>query len=238
MRKLCIGNATASSNWSPKFKMSNSRKRRADKLGSANTPIVSWFPTLKGEPRMEGLRHYFHKSMAMLLDTLPNVTSWTAQTTPIMFEFNGELLEFKPDFILTGNHRTRAIRLLRAGTTVSEKRQEHHGAVAAAYREAEQRLDVTTQEELEADVRLPGARALFTNRLLDRPDDMPWQLAEAWGNACPVTLGTIHASLGGDPVSWGHLLSLAALGHLHLDLDAGLSADTPVLACKVEGYRQ
>jgi hypothetical protein len=238
MRKFCIGNTQASSNWSPKFKASKTRQRRADKLGSAHTPVMSWFPTIKGEPRMEGLRHYFHKGMAMLLDAAPDVTSWTAQTTPIVFELYGKPVEFTPDFIAVENHRTRAIRLLRAGTTMSEKRQERHSAVAAAYQEAEQRLDVITQEELEADMRLPGARTLFIHRQVDMPDDMPWLLAEAWGPKCPTTLGAIHASLGGDAESWDQLLSLSAMGHLHLDLGAALGTETVVLSCDVQGYRQ
>ena len=238
MRKLCIGDTEAVSNWSPNFKASKTRARRAGKLGSARTPVVSWFPTLKGEPRMEGLRHYFHKGMAMLLDADPHVTGWTAQTMPIEFRLHGNLLEFTPDFIVTKDLCTRAIRLLRGGTTASEKREERYGAVAVAYRDAEQRLDVVTQEELEADPRLPVARTLFNHRQVDWPDDVPWRLAEDWNDACPVTLGALHAYLGGDAASWTQLLSLAAMGHLHLDIGEALGADTPVLACHACGYRR
>ena len=60
----------------PKFKTSKACKPRSDKLGSTSPNIKSWFPTVKGAERMEGLRHYFHKHMAMLLDARPDVDSW------------------------------------------------------------------------------------------------------------------------------------------------------------------
>ena len=237
MRKFAIGNAGTGSSWSPDFKSSKGRNRRPGKIGRANTRMVSWFPTLKGTPRMEGLRHYFHKHMAMLLDANPDVTAWTTQTAPVVFELYGQPVEFTPDFTVVENRRTRVIRLLRAGTTPSEKREERHSAVAAAYREVEQHLDVVTQEELEGDVCLAAARTLFMHRQVDLPDDLSWRLAEEWGERCPVSLGVLQASLGGDAESWTHLLSLAARGHLRLDFGGTLDGDTLVLACNVGGYR-
>ncbi|WP_158747674.1 hypothetical protein [Acidisphaera sp. L21] len=236
MRKHCIGIASAS-NWSPKFKTSKACKPRSDKLGSTSPNIKSWFPTVKGAERMEGLRHYFHKHMAMLLDARPDVDSWTAQTTPIKLELYGEPVEFKPDFIIDEGHRKRAIRLLRSGVTPSERGRERHGAVARAYREADCHFDVITEEELLSDVRLPIARALFVNRLRDWNQEMPGKLADAWSHRCPIALGEIHRSLGGDAVSWNQLLCLAAFGYLRLDINTGLNAGMAVLGFDVLGYR-
>lgn len=238
MRKHSLGAAAHSGSWSPRFKIAAERKPNTGKTGRKNTPFMSWFPTVKGEPRMEGLRHYFHKDMAMILDARPCVVAWTADTAPIRFEGSSGVLEFMPDFRVDEEDRTYWLRLLPPDTTRSEATAERHGAADDAYRSRGESLTVMTAEEVAAHPQLPTAREVFLNRGRDWPEELPGAVADTWGDDCPTTLGDIHASTGGGREAWLQLLSLVSLGHVLIDMDSGLDADTPVLACRLWGYRR
>lgn len=199
---------------------------------------MSYFPTVKGTPRMEGLRHYFHKDMALILDARPDVVEWTADTAPIVLGEGRRQTEFTPDFDVQEDHRTYSVRLLRSGTTASEAIAERHHTINAEYRKRGEALLVMTAAALTTHPHLPAALALFRNRGRDWPDDFPQTVAEAWADGCPTTLGRIQESIGGGRTAWTQLLSLASLGYLELDLDCPLDADMPVLACHFQGYRR
>ena len=198
---------------------------------------MSYFPTVKGTPRMEGLRHYFHKDMALVLDARFTVTAWTADTRPVACEWRERPFDFTPDFLVDDADGDYAVRLLRHGTMTSERTAERHRAVDRAYRDQGRFLVVMTAEELSTHPSLPAATVLFDKRHRDWPDDLPGDIAEKWGPKCPVFLCEIWDRLGGDQESWLQLLSLAALGYLHLDLDRPLDEETWVYACRPKGYR-
>ena len=238
MRKFNLGAATPAKGWSPQFNIFKPNRNSNDKLGKKNTPIMSYFPTLKGEPRMEELRHYFHKDYALMLDARPIVTAWTADTKPITFKWHGRAMEFTPDFhVVEGEDDRYSVRLIRSGTKDSEVRAERHRAVTAAYEAEDEDLVVITAEELAADPHLPAAKSLFLNRVRDWPEELPEALADAWAGRVPTTLGDVHHELGGGKESWLQLLSLAAEGFLILDLDGGLVPETTVFVCRTRGYR-
>ena len=199
---------------------------------------MSYFPTVKGTPRMEGLRHYFHKDMALILDARPDVVEWTADTKPIVLGTGHRQTEFTPDFEVEEEYRTYSIRLLRSGITASETAAERHHAADAEYRERGQSLLVMTAAELTSHPFLPAARTLFQNRGRDWPENLPQAVSDTWTDRCPTTLGRIHEAAGGGQTFWMQLLSLASLGYLELDLDCPLDDDMPVLACRPWGYRR
>jgi hypothetical protein len=238
MRKHCLGAAPKSGSWSPAFKVRTGREAWTDKTGRRNTSFMSYFPTAKGTPRMEGLRHYFHKDMALILDARPNVMEWTANTASIVFGRGRRQTEFTPDFDVQEEHRTYSVRLLCSGTTRREVADERHDAIDAKYRERGETLVVMTSEELAGHPHLPAALALFRNRGRDWPEHLPQMVADAWADRCPTTLGDIQKTVGVGRTTWFQLLSLASLGHLDLDLDYPLDADMPVLACRSQGHRQ
>lgn len=243
MRLQNVG-ADTPRNWNPAFRVPHQPKGGGGgggggggKLGRKNTNVVSYFPTLKGEPRMERLRAYRHKDMAMLLDADFRVTGWTAETSPVVLGTGKRAQEFTPDFRVHEGDRAYSVRVTLPGAKPSEARRERHAAVNRAYREHDESLVVVTAEELAADPRLEVAKELFRNRRRDYPAELPEVLADAWGPECPTTLGAILQELGGGIERWLQLLCLAAQGFLHVPLDRGLEASTPVLACTDEGYR-
>lgn len=237
MRMHRIQLARPGGSWSPGFEGTTGRKARADDTGRKNTLFMSYFPTVKGTLRMEGLRHYFHKDMALVLDARFTVTAWTAETRPIACECRRRPFDFTPDFLVDDIDGNYAVRLLQQGTTTSGRIVERHQAVDRAYRDEGRFLVVMTAEESSTHPYLPAAKALFDNRRHDWPDDLPGAIAEAWEHECPITLRDIRDSMNGDRESWLQLLSLAALGYLHLDLSCPLDEETLVLACHAEGYR-
>src|SRR4051794_40327383 len=108
MRKVALGAAPKRGNWSPKFKAR--AKRRKEKLdvaedaerpetGKKKTQIVSYHPPARGESRMERLRHYFHREMALLLDAWPDVEEWTTETEAVEVPTGDGTFSFTPDFL-------------------------------------------------------------------------------------------------------------------------------------------
>ncbi len=233
-----MGAAPQSGSWSPAFKVRTGQEARTDRTGRRNTSFMSYFPTVKGRPRMEGLRHYFHKDMALMLDARPGVMEWTADTGPITVGEGRRQTEFTPDFEVREEHRTYSVRLLRSGTTASEAAVERHRSVDAEYRTRGEFLLVMTAEDLVGHPHLPAARILFQNRGRDWPENLPHAVFDTWTDRCPTTLGRIHEAAGGGQTFWMQLLSLASLGYLELDLDCPLDDDMPVLACRPWGYRR
>lgn len=235
MRKQMVG-ADTPRNWNPAFSLPRKRKRDGGKLGRKNTNVVSYFPTLKGEPRMEGLRRYHHLDLAMLLDADFRVTGWTAETEPLVLGWGKDTREFTPDFRVQEGDRAYSVRVLLPGMETHEARRERHAAVDHVYRQRGESLVVVTANDLALDPRVAVAKELFRNRRRDHPAELPEILADAWGPECPTTLGTIHRDLGGGPQRWVQLLCLAAQGFVHVPLDKGLNGDTPVLGCRAEKY--
>jgi len=238
MRLHRLGANTPAKNWTPAFTVPRGIAPNRAKVGRKNTSIMSYYPTLKGEPRMEGLHRYFHANMATILDARFEVTAWTAATVPTNCEWRGGLFEFTPDFHVLEGQERHSIRLIRKGSARSEIRAERHAAVDRAYREVGERLVVVTEDELAADVRLPAANELFYNRMRDIPRGMPEILVDEFSGTCPTTLGELHAVMGGGDLAWVQLLCLVALGYVHASLDGGLDDRTPVHAVHELGYRR
>ena len=237
MRSVKLGNAEKATSWSPQFKASRTVARRADKVGRRNTPMMTYYPTVKGEERPEGLRHYFHWGMACILDGRPDVLAWTAATEPLVIEWRGRPLQFTPDFRVAIKEGFYSIRLIRAGTQMSDIAKERHAAVTAAYRRLDEDLEVVTEEALKADPRASAARELYLHSGTPFREELPEAICEVWAKACPTTLGDIHDSMGADPRAWRELLSLASAGYVHVGLEESLGRRTPVVACNNKGYR-
>jgi hypothetical protein len=238
MRKHMIGAVQECVSWSPQFRTIKPRRRATNREGRENTPVMSYFPAIKGEPRMERLRHYFHIDMALLLDARPRVVGWEAEAPAIDVTGGATPFSYRPDFRVQERDEVYCVRLLRSGTNMTPAQAERHDLVREAYRERDEGFRVITQEELTADSALPAARLLFRERVRDWPEDLPELVVAACGAGCPTTLGVIHAQLGGGREAWHWLLSLAAHGFVEIELDGNILPATVVLSCTTRGYRR
>jgi hypothetical protein len=235
MRKHCLGAPPHTGSWSPQF-LKKERVERDDKVGRRNTSFMTYFPTIKGEWRSEGLRHYFHKNYALILDAMSEVECWTGAATSIVVA-GQKPFEFTPDFFVYEATRSYAVRLLRGELVPESPTRRKHAAASDAYETRGQSLVIMTAAELAEHLLLPAAKSLFLNRVRDWPSQLPSAIADRWSDACPTTLGALHVSMGGDSASWLQLLSLVAHGFVQVDLHCGLHPQTPVTACRHAGYR-
>jgi hypothetical protein len=222
-------------NWSPRFKAQKKQKREPADPGQRNTVILTYFPTRKGALRMEGLKHYFHADMAEILEMDRTVDHWTARTERFEFADDKKSFSMRPDFMATGSGGPRAIRLLKA-TEENERRRERHAQLRQRFAEIGIAFEVMTDVGLANDTRTHVAKELRYHRYRDRREGLALLCVEAFQRLPKPTLGAIHVSLGGDNDLWFELLSHTSRGFLEIDLIDGLSADTPVHACKLEGY--
>lgn len=236
MRKCRLGAALPKRNWSPQFLISKERKPRQADLGAQNTVAMTYWPTPKSPSRQELLRHYWHADMAHLLDAWPHVISWTAERKPVLVEMDGKHAPFTPDFEVIDRSGTYALRLIQGESSDRPERTKRRRALQDHYRDLGGNLEFTTQAEILQHPHLRLARDLFFYRYHDWPNDLPRQVAVVATSERPETLGELHECLGRERVTWEQLLSLVANGHIEIDLDSGLQPDTPVLACRIQGY--
>ena len=204
----------------------------ADKAGQRNTSVVSYFPTRKGGWRMERLRHYAHRSLAALLETDPRVLRWTTEAESLAL---GDGLKFTPSFWVVGSRHCTAIRVLRADRLKGARHEERHRAVRDAYGRLDVAFEVRTEEDIEADPRLPVAEEILWHRPRDVPAGMSLRV-DTMAAAPPATLGELHARLGGAAGTWPLVIALVAQGCIELESTDRLDAGTRVLACRMRGH--
>ncbi len=204
----------------------------ADRAGQRNTSIVSYFPTRKGGWRMERLRHYAHRSLATLLETDPQVLTWTTEAEPLVL---GDGWEFTPSFRVAERGRHVAVHVLRAERLTDARHQERHRAVRDAYDRLDIAFEVRTEEDIKADPRLPVAEEILWHRPREVPAAMALQVG-TMAAAPPATLGELHARLGGAAATWPLVVALVARGCIELEGADRLNADTRVLACRMRGH--
>jgi hypothetical protein len=236
MRKVNLG-ADTRGNWNPRFVAAKAKKPADDREGRGNTTVLSYYPTIKGERRMELLRRYSHVDMAHLLDAWPHVLRWTADTQKVEFETEDGVNKLTPDFEVDTENGRYVIRLIPPGVKPSPRSLTRHEHARELYGRIDTAFVVHTSEEVAQHPDLPAARELFEHRMREWPEELPGRLSEKWSAKCPLPLGTLHAYLGGSEADWFVVLSLAAHGHLRLGIDGPILPETPVLAIAVEGYR-
>lgn len=206
-----------------------------DKLGQRDTSVVSYFPTRKGEPRMERLRHYAHRALAVLLETDPQVLTWTTEAEPLPLGDGERACEFVPNFWVVERRRRVAIRVLRADRLRGSRQQERHAAVRDAYDKRGVCFEVRTEEAIAADPRLPAARYLLWHRAWDVPDEVAVRVG-AMAADPPRTLGQLHARLGGAAETWPQVLSMVARGGIEICDTVEVGPGTEVVACRMRGH--
>ena len=194
---------------------------------------MSYFPTRKGPSRMERLRRYSHRSMAMLLETDPDVTWWTAEPEPLPFSLDGKDVEVFPHFLVHRADERQAVRIVRSHRFV---RAERHllDAVEAAYADRGVAFLTVTERGLQSDTRLAAARTILWHRPWKPSAEMAARTA-AMSASPPSTLGDLHELLGGGEESWPFIIGLVAHGWVEVDRGSDLSPDTAVQACKMGG---
>lgn len=224
--------------WSPQFKVRKT-KPKPEPVGQRNTSVMSHFPTWKGTFRMERLRHYFHVDLASILEVDPEVRHWTADVKPYQFQVGDRAISYRPSFLVTTEATKQALRLVRAGNRKAIATSERHQMLADLFDEIGIEFIVLTDADVRESPRLPVAKEILFHRYPGVPDEIPMAIAAMALAGAPKTLGELEARLGEPgPATWTLVCAAVAEGLVDIDLDAGLSRNTAVLACKLKGYRQ
>jgi len=221
-------------NWNPRFAAQKKAPKKEPSVKAA-TPIMSYFPTLKGEPRTERLRHYFHVDMATVLEMDPAVIAWTTETKEYSFSDKRGDITFKPDILASEGDRARAIRLLRAAE-LTQSRLAKYARLTPKLAELGITLEIFTDKQLAEDPRVRTAKQIHFHRYRDCREGLTMNVVEVFRRLRCATLGELHDSLGGDSSLWDELLSLVAKGFIIIDHSQGLSRDTAVRTAKLGGY--
>jgi hypothetical protein len=203
------------------------RRKRAAAREGANTMVMSWFPSWKGEPRMMPLRHYHHVDMATLLEADASVLRWTSRLEDLPERQVAGIELPHVHFVAFGHRHRRAIRVLRPRVARGriDEVQAAEGYAALGYR-----FEVHSADALKDDATVRVARALLYERVREVPREVIHEAVEwCMTSEAPVTLGAIHDALGTDRVSWEQVLAMAARGHLVIEVGETLGRDTPVL---------
>ncbi len=235
MRNCCIGIKPPIFTFDSQKSSKIARVPPETKLGQKDTSVVCYLPTIKGEMRMEKLRHYSHRNYAILLDTDPEVVSWTTEGTPISFIFRGRELTFMPNFSIVTRSERRVVRLVRERYRGKSNRAEHHRLVAAAYRRIGVDILVVTEESVKADYRIENAELLYWHRVWELPESMKVCVAGLAGNA-PATLGDLWELIGGGSEAWPCILALIGRGYVEVAAMGPIDLKTKVTACRMRGF--
>ncbi|MFL7904312.1 hypothetical protein ACJ41P_24495 [Azospirillum argentinense] len=186
------------------------------------------FPSLKAG--LVGVTRYWHADLPLLLDADPDVVSFTAETTKVTFEFEGEERVFRPD-VQVDYRRSRqgVIALLREDEAILPENVAAAQVLRSFYAERGMDFRVITDQTLRVQPRLDNAQTFFRHRHLPVSMEHSMRLAKAVAEGRADTLGGLHGALGGDEAAWSTLLALAAHGCIEVDLDEPLEAASPVL---------
>ena len=188
---------------------------------------VCLVPSLKAG--LVGVTRHWHQDLPLLLDADPTVVAFTADTTRVTFEFEGEERTFRPDLEVEYRSGRVAIAIL----TEAEAAEPVNVATAVVlrtfYAGRGMGFRMVTERDLKAQPQLDNARALFRHRHLTVSMEKSFLLAKAVAEGHAATLGDLHQALGGDTAAWAALLTLAAQGCIEVNLDAPLDASNPVL---------
>ena len=210
--------------------------KESDLLGTrreASGSPMSYFPTRKGPSRMEALRRYSHQSMAMLLETDPEVTSWTSKLEPLALSNEGKVVEVFPHFLVQRTDGQQVIRITRSRQF---RAVEQHllETIRGAYADLGVAFQTICERDLLSDSRLPAARTILWHRHWRPSADMAARTAAM--SADPLrTLCELQELLGGGEGSWPFVIGLVAHGWVEVDRTSDLSADTAVHACNMGG---
>jgi hypothetical protein len=237
MRKVALGAAPVRGNWTPKFKLRRKQKAKEEDTEQKKTPFVSYHPTVKGQQRVEPLRKYFHRDMALLLDAWPHVESWTGNAASIKVQVGGKDASFTPDFLVEERSSSYALRLRSGNNKTSRAGEDYYSAVRENYERRGMSLEIITRAEVESHPDLPAAVELFYHRYRDWPENLPFDVAALAEERHLPTIGSLHVAMGGDKEAWAMLLSLVSHGYVIADIQGKLGPDTPVLACRTKGWR-
>lgn len=202
------------------------------KTGQRDTSIVSYFPTIKGGLRMERLRHYAHRSMAVLLETDPEVVFWTTEGEPLSLEDEGE---FQPNFFVRERQRNLTLRIVRKELLPESRKAERHRFVKERYGEKGVIFQVFTEELLQADARVQVAEEILWHRPWDVPPAVVFEVG-LMASDPPGTLGLLHSRLGGAEETWPLVVALIAQGLIEVGLPDRLDGSTEVRACRTKGF--
>ncbi len=247
VRKIQIGG----NSWQPGVRHSPkaSARRRAEAdgrdRGRKNTTVVTYFWTMKGEPRHELLRHYSHEPLAAVLESDPRVRTWTAMAAPVYVDVDGECVPFTPDFRADERGSVRLYRVLDKDSEGKDRRRKAtrdawYDEVRASLAGTGMVLTEVTEEQLKADPYLPYARQFLVHRCWDWPEDLPLRVAVAVNQIERRTMGCLHAQLGRGEQLWYHLIALVSHGYLDVEpeLNAEIGLDTEITAYWAEGFRR
>lgn len=235
MRNCFIGIKPPGFKFNPKKLSKTARVPSETKLGQRDTSVVCYFPTIKGGMRMEKLRHYAHRDYAVILDTDPEVVSWTTEGVPIEFAFGGREMTFMPNFSVVTRARKRVVRLVRGEYLEESRRAERHRSAAAAYRNVGIDILVIAEESVKSDYRLENAELLHWHRVWELPEALRVLVAGLAGNP-PATLGDLQQLIGGGSDTWPFILSLIGRGYLETAGTGWIGPKTKVTACRMKGY--
>ncbi len=235
MRNCCIGIKPPKFKFNPKKPPGEVREPSGTKLGQRDTSVVCYFPTIKSGMRMEKLRHYAHRDYAVILDTDPEVVSWTTEGVPIEFAFGGREMTFKPNFSIVTRAKNRVVRLVRGDYLEESRRAERHRSAAAAYRNIGVDILVVTEESVKADYRLENAETLHWHRVWELPEALKVLVAGLAGDP-PATLGDLQHLIGGGPGTWPFVLSLVGRGYVETAEKGRIGLKTRIAACRMKGF--
>ncbi|MBI5162841.1 MAG: hypothetical protein HY985_02950 [Magnetospirillum sp.] len=233
MRKFTLSPASEDKR-PPRFAITKDPNKKAI-TGQQNTSVMSFFPTIKGDKRMEALRHYFHCDFATLLEADAEVLYWTTEAQMLEFEHEGKQVKFKPNFHIEERRGPRAVRLVSSHSLARQRQTERHGLIREKYAAQGVAFTVLTDEDVAGDPRLDAAKEIFYYRCWPWPDGLVLDLVSFAATAHPKNLGDLHVWMGGSRNAWAQLIALVAHGVVEIDLNSELSPDTPVISCKVGG---
>ena len=187
------------------------------------TSVMVYFPTRKGEPRLERLHHYRLRSMAILLEADPDVSAWTAEPDDCS---DATLDSFVPNFLVTRTTGRSALRVIRR-KALTEAVLERYQLAARDLDERRIGLELHVEEQVEADPRLPVARDILRLRSWTVSDDLLARAAAISMRRTPRSLGAMHEALGGGD-TWDGLLALVGHGHVDVGLPTELGPETAI----------
>lgn len=203
----------------------------ADVIKRKHKPFMSYFPARKQESRMERLLRYSHRAMAALLETDPDVLTWTTEVEPQTVKFEGREREIAPHFLTTSAKGTQAIRLTR-GNRISGRSLEFYMTVTADYAEQDVQFRVERECDVLAHPRLPAARTILWHRPW-LPSNALLAATAALADCPPSNLGELNDILGGAENTWPFIISMIARGWVDVGQAVSIGPETLVRACKM-----
>ena len=237
MRSRRIGAVPPEGGWCPRFaRRQKTERKQSAEVGQRKTQVMSYFPTRKGQPRMERLRHYWHVGMAAMLEVDPQVRSWTTEVEAVRLIAADEPLQFTPHMWVSAREGYRALRLVDGGENARGRWLSRHGFLRDRYLQDGADLLVVTREEVEGHPLLKAANTILYYRRWEVPENYVLRVASIVDDP-PPTLGALHAELDPRQGSWPQILALVGQGLIEIEMSGRLDPEVPVVACLARKVR-